>query len=293
VPPTAELDPSLPQVSVELAGQPVALHLETAGSSGAPVVIVLHGGPGGDYRMLLPLRALADRFFVVLYDQQGGGLSQRVDESRLTLDSLDAALDQVGELHSPDRTFALIGHSFGAQLAARYAARHPGRVSALVLLEPGGLTPQAFMAEPSVLWGIPAAGIEGFLWSTAVLSSGDHARADYRIAMAARTAADDYGCPGDAPQAYPFWRFGAYAMDVLTRDLGDIDWTQGLAEAPVRALLVAGACGELGADFQQVHNLPALPGARFEVIEQAGHVSMLQQRAADTLQAIASFLGEP
>src|SRR5262245_39567974 len=72
VPKTVDEDPSLP--SLEISG--TRLHLETFGTPGNPVVIVLHGGPGADYRSLLPLSALADDgFFVVFWDQRGTGLS--------------------------------------------------------------------------------------------------------------------------------------------------------------------------------------------------------------------------
>ena len=67
-------DASLPQI--EING--VRLHAETYGDPSNPVIIVLHGGPGGDYRSQLGARSLADTNFVVFYDQRGAGLSERV-----------------------------------------------------------------------------------------------------------------------------------------------------------------------------------------------------------------------
>jgi hypothetical protein len=68
-------DPSLPHVAI---GGTV-LHAETFGDSRAPMIVMLHGGPGGDYRSLLPYRALAaDGYYVVLWDQRGAGLAGRV-----------------------------------------------------------------------------------------------------------------------------------------------------------------------------------------------------------------------
>ena len=60
-------DASLPQI--EIGG--VRLHAETYGDPSNPVVIVLHGGPGGDYRSLLGAKSLANTNFVVFYDQRG------------------------------------------------------------------------------------------------------------------------------------------------------------------------------------------------------------------------------
>ena len=60
-------DASLPQIKIN----GVPLHTETYGDPSNPVVIVLHGGPGGDYRSLLGAKSLADASFVVFYDQYG------------------------------------------------------------------------------------------------------------------------------------------------------------------------------------------------------------------------------
>ena len=76
-------------------------------------------------------RSLADRSTVVKYDPRGLGLSDR-DYSHLSLD--DRLLDLEAVVHhlALDR-FSLLGCSLGGPLAIRYAARHPQRVSKLVL----------------------------------------------------------------------------------------------------------------------------------------------------------------
>src|SRR5512136_884625 len=74
VPGTVADDPSLPRVTINRR----LFHAETFGDPARRAVIVVHGGPGWDYRSLLPLKALADDYYVVFYDQQGAGLSPRV-----------------------------------------------------------------------------------------------------------------------------------------------------------------------------------------------------------------------
>src|SRR3954454_4492848 len=82
VPRTVDEDPSLP--AIDLAG--TRFHAEAFGNPDAPVLIVLHGGPGSDYRPLLPLRALADDSYrVVFWDQRGAGLSARHDPGTIDL----------------------------------------------------------------------------------------------------------------------------------------------------------------------------------------------------------------
>jgi proline iminopeptidase len=74
VPLTVDEDPSLPSIDVN----GTLLHSESYGDPRHPMIVVLHGGPGGDYRGMLKCTTfVADGFFVVFYDQRGCGLSQR------------------------------------------------------------------------------------------------------------------------------------------------------------------------------------------------------------------------
>jgi proline iminopeptidase len=105
--------------------------------SGDPLVLC-HGGPGlWDYfdDLAEVLRGTAR---VVRWDQRGCGRSQRRGPyavSRSVAD-LDAVRDQV----AGPRT-ALLGHSWGAHLALRYALDHPGRVSHLIYVSGTGIDP--------------------------------------------------------------------------------------------------------------------------------------------------------
>ena len=107
-------------------------------------VIFLHGGPGGgigagDIRGLSWLAA--DGYDVYLYDQVGGGLSNRLSDIReyttgRHVRDLDAIVQKIGA-----RNVILIGHSWGAVLATLYAADHPDRVERLILTGPGPIFP--------------------------------------------------------------------------------------------------------------------------------------------------------
>jgi len=109
-------------------------------------VIFVHGGPGSNAvasaTFFAALSPLADQGFdVCLYDQIGSGLSARLD------DPLDyTATRHVADLdalrnHLQWEKPVLIGKSWGAQLIARYAARHPDAASGAVLVSPGPLRP--------------------------------------------------------------------------------------------------------------------------------------------------------
>ena len=77
---TVAQDPSLPHVTID----GFTYHAQTFGNPKNPVVIAIHGGPGGDYRSILSLQALSDQYFVVFYDQRSSGLSPRVDPEEIT-----------------------------------------------------------------------------------------------------------------------------------------------------------------------------------------------------------------
>lgn len=79
------------------------------------------------------LEALSSRCELHRYDARGCGLSDRQPGS-VTLDGMVADLEAVVEAAGLDR-FALLGASQGGAVSIAYTARHPDRVSHLVLLD--------------------------------------------------------------------------------------------------------------------------------------------------------------
>ncbi|MEJ7685137.1 MAG: hypothetical protein WKG06_46280 [Segetibacter sp.] len=71
VPPTANQDTQLPQLRIHVANYDRIIHLQTFGNPANPAIFVLHGGPGADFKLFLPLKALADSFYVVMWDSRG------------------------------------------------------------------------------------------------------------------------------------------------------------------------------------------------------------------------------
>src|SRR6186713_3017067 len=117
VPETVAEDPSLP--AIDLNG--TRLHTEAFGPPDGPVIMVLHSGPGGDYRGLLPLSELAeDGYRVVFWDQRGTGLSQRHDADTISLETYLEDLRLVIEHYAPDRGLVFIGQSWGAMYATAF-----------------------------------------------------------------------------------------------------------------------------------------------------------------------------
>jgi pimeloyl-ACP methyl ester carboxylesterase len=111
----------------------VTLHLQELGA-GAPVVM-LHGLLVGSmatwYFTTAPL--LAETHRVLLYDLRGHGLSERAKHG-YDIETMRLDLDAVADAFSAER-LTLVGHSYGAVVALRYAMTRPERVAKLVLVE--------------------------------------------------------------------------------------------------------------------------------------------------------------
>lgn len=238
VPPTVDDDPALAAEDVN----GTRLHVQTFGTPGDPVVIVLHGGPGHDHRSMLPLTALADDYFVVVWDQRGTGLSRRHGCDELTADhylgDLEALVDRYAPAGGPP--LFLVGHSWGAMYATWFIHEHPDRVRAAVLVEPGGFT----RAEVDDYFGALfttaplSEAIGDALWTGRVLTPDDHARADLMAVTMYDAVSGPLGMSATDPM--PAVRGGGLVASCMPPSAGDFDWTPGLDAYPGEVLFLHG-----------------------------------------------------
>ncbi len=116
-------------------------------------VIYLHGGPGGGFVTFKPLvEALSplskEGFDIYIYDQVGGGLSERLEDiNEYTLNRHIADLDSIRKQIGSDAVI-LIGESFGAVLAANYIDHYPGKVKKCIIVSPGELNAVEWKDKP-------------------------------------------------------------------------------------------------------------------------------------------------
>ncbi|MGJ8582907.1 MAG: alpha/beta fold hydrolase [Marinosulfonomonas sp.] len=291
-------DASLPQI--EING--VRLHAETYGDPSNPVIIVLHGGPGGDYRSQLGARSLADTNFVVFYDQRGAGLSERVPGEDLNVPAYMAELDGVIDRYSPDRPVTLLGHSWGAMLATAYLGEAPERVARAILLEPGFFTgeeaqdwmtqAQPYMSGLGFYWQATIAAFQSLHVSGPDSSAGqDHMMSEI-IHTFVNHPDNPYHCSGENFDA-PAWRFGATASQTAGKTgAAEIELiAQGAESYPGPVLLLAGACNDwLGEDAQRVH-LSFFQNGELKIVPNSGH-DMIWDNPDETMPLIRAFLGK-
>ena len=297
VPETVAENPSLP--AIDMNGS--RFHLETFGNPTNPVIVFLHGGPGGDYRGMLRLAerrngySLVDEYFLVFWDQRGSGLSMRHDKAELTIDQYVRDLDALVDRYSTGRPVYLIGVSWGGMFATRYIDDHPHRVAGAVLIEPGpmdGATMER-LKDDIIVVDFGAEWLNDVAWSSQFFTPDDHARWDFERAQGVKDGQPKSRLSTVDPE--PSWRMGAAASRYVMEDgqdgngRFDYDFTTNLAAYTTPVLFIAGAWSEvLGPSLQQQQIL-RYPSASLEVVDDAGH-DVAWVKATDVLTHIRSYL---
>lgn len=304
VPATVAQDPTLPTITVN----GYTYHGETYGNPSDPVVITLHGGPGSDYRSILNLQQLANEYYVVFFDQRGGGLSPRVSPEEITLPSAIADLDAIVDHYGQGRQVNLVGHSWGAMLASAYLGQHPEKVDHIVLAEPGFLTTEFMIRfyeeiriqfSPEVLSYFLKTKFE----SLHVIGIDENAMDDYFGHHFNLYQGDDhpqasYYCPGAKPDPNDTWRSGTTAASSIEAEAIDaegnyqLNLVEGVENFSNQVLFMTGKCQTtIGADWQR-EQMEYFPNATLVVIPDAGH-EMFMDNPDASISAVRSYLAAP
>lgn len=277
VPRTVDQDASLPSIRVN----GTHLHAETFGNPANPMLVVLHGGPGSDYRYMLNARAFANAgYYVVFYDQRGSGLSKRHDKASYRLGLMEEDLNAVIAHYrtSASQKVFLLGHSWGAMLTSAYINVNPTRISGAILAEPGGLVLDDIVAyvarsrsvKPSSETFNDPLYVEQFFTGRA----NQHEILDYRLAVwSASEGATDSPTGDRSGGPLSFWRPGWVvnrALFELAEKQG-IDWTTNLKQYKTKVLFVYSARNRAYglAHAQKVSS--AYPNVELLRIDDAGH----------------------
>lgn len=123
---------------VEVDGMRV--HYRREGRAGRPMLILLHGTGASLHTWDGWVAALGAHYELLRMDLPGFGLTgpHARDDYRVSsyVDFVAGVVDALGV-----ERFALAGNSLGGNIAWQFAAAHPDRVAALVLIDPSGLPP--------------------------------------------------------------------------------------------------------------------------------------------------------
>jgi len=297
VPATVAEDASLP--AIEMNGS--RFHLETFGSPSNPVIVFLHGGPGGDYRSILRLAgrydgySLTDDYYLGFWDQRGAGLSMRHDKRVLTIDTYVRDLNTLVDRYAPGGAVFLIGESWGGMFATRYINQYPERVAGAVLVEPGPLNGATAESLEDEMFDIDfgAEWLNDYMWSNGFFTPDDHERMDYQFMLGSRDSQPRFHLSRTDPG--PSWRLGAAANRYIAEDGQDdhgdfiYDFTTNLAAYTKPVLFIAGSLSEVLGESLQVEQIKRYPSATLRVVSGAGH-DVAWVKAPEVLALIRAYL---
>ena len=304
VPHTVTTDPTLPHITID----GITFHAETFGDQANPVAIVVHGGPGGDYGYLLNLQQLEDDHFVVFYDQRGAGLSPRVPAEELTLQSSIDDLHRIVSHYGQGEPVRIIGHSWGAMLAAAYIGQYPDSVTQAILAEPGALD-NAGLARFGERQAASSQSLSYYQLLVPTIFESMHldgpdseAMMDYiygqMSANFVNTAASGYRCDDESVGTVlptvpiPPSRFGSTAFTALFGSEADLaPIAKNASNYNGDVLFIASECNSFIGEAFQREQMDLFPQADLSVIPDAGH-EMLSENPAASLAVVREFLGQ-
>jgi len=248
----------------------VSLNYELAGASGRSVVL-LHelGGTLNSWDAVAP--RLAARFRVLRYDQRGAGLSEKVRQdfsNDMLVEDFEALADSAGL----DPPYYFVTVAAAATQALRYLEKYPDRVGALVLCNPApGVDPSraAALDERAAFAG--REGMRASLPTTLALSYPPHLgeRAAYE-AYRGRYLAND-----------------PVAFGLGFRCLARTNLLHMLPQIRCPTMVVAGRHDTVRPHAGTAELAKKIPGARFELLDDAGHFMPTQAP-----QALAALLDD-
>jgi proline iminopeptidase len=266
------------------AGAGVRLLYRVVGTGG-DTIVVLHGGPGFSMGYLAAdLEPLAVRHVLLFYDQRGTGRSTLVTDSA-ALDARQFAedLEAVRSQFRLER-LTILGHSWGAGVAAVYAARYPQRIGRLLIVDPISIRrvyhAQGFQfldtrrdsATQRRLRELAAARLASPRDAAACRAYyGVWFLATFVDSAAARRSQGDF-CAG-SPEALAN---KIRSVDRFTlASLGDWDWRPALRSVNARALVIRGSMDHVPLESAREWT-SALANGRLLRLEGSGHFPYLE-----------------
>lgn len=269
----------------------VCLNTMIAGR-GAPLAL-MHGGPGADLYTMTSFKPLADQFTLVFYDHRCNGRSGGAPVSTMTWENLTADADALRENLGFER-WAVLGHSFGGNVALEYALRYPHRVSRLILVNTGADYRWVRENAPEVL---ARRGFSPEIVETArrFLSGQIEPTEMFPSLMKLGTAYSPHLSPWRIPHMLLTGLQTRLQPEALIFGETQLlrDWTviDRLGEIQAPTLVIAGREDFIYPPEHQVELAARIPNARLALIDRAGH-NPQDEQPGEVQRLVREFLAE-
>lgn len=278
--------------------------IEPATAVGKPTVVFVHGFALDMGTFYFQRQALVEQgtHRLVFYDQPGHGRSSRLKSGNYDIAALGKSLAAVLDAAVPDGHIILVGHSMGGMTIMAFAEQYPEwfgeRVTGVVLMSTSaGLIDKSRLALPTLVARASAPFFP--LWGRAARLGGtaiDRARMVSSDLSWLLTRRYGFGDARPSPSLVTFVEMmnSKTSAETLTKYLQTL-YTHNRFPAlsvlnGVPVLVLVGARDYLTPVAHSEEILKYLPRAELVVIENSGHVVMLE-KADDVNAALIPFLG--
>ncbi len=255
-------------------------------------LLLMHGGPGLDHTSLLPLQSLADQFNLIFYDHRCNGRSEGADVSSMTWENLIADAEALRQTLGFDK-WAVLGHSFGGNVALEYALRYPQNLSRLILMNTGGDQWWVNQNAPELLAkrGYSASVVQAaHRFYNGQITPEEHIPTVMKFMSAyfyhnfILEGLREMFAPGPSPKMRAAPLIFGYSQ--LLNGWSVMDR---LGEVQMPTLVIAGREDFLFPPEHQAILADRLPNAKLVLIERASHNPQME-RTAEVIQAIRDFM---
>lgn len=266
------------------------IYYEVFGSGPGTPLMVVNGGPGFDHTYLhvsSAWDALARNRRVVLYDQRGTGrsLSPGKGQTYTLADQIDDL--EALRAHLGFERIDLLGHSWGGFMAMSYAARHPDRISHLLIVDSAA---PLFKDTIFLFNNVFPEGVERQRALSFAEEMGDKAAADadlreYLSMLFYSPEKRDAFLASLSPSVY-----NRAVNEAVNKDIGRFDLNPEIRKFRFPVLVITGRYDMNVAPLVAFKIHQAIPGSRFVVFERSGHLPFYEEPEIFT-QTVEEFLG--
>jgi proline iminopeptidase len=279
-----------PESGKTFAAPGATIYYEVRGDGSGTPLFVANGGPGFDHTYLHVSDVwdrLAERRPVVFWDQRGDGRSPDLKEGQSC-----TLADQIADLealraHLGYEKIDLLGHSWGGYLVMAYAARHPERISHLMIIDSAAprwqdtrylfddVFPEATERQRAVAFAEALGDEKAQATEIREYLSMLFYSPEKRDALLAVASSFDYT---------------SRVNEILNADLAHFDLNPELPKFQFPTLVATGRfdMNVSPATAYRIHK--AIPGSRFVAFERSGHMPFYEEPER-FLQVIEEFLG--